>query len=310
MRAADRSALIFVALLWGVNFVAAKAALEAFTLWELRVITFGGAAVLLFVVALCTRARLRIGSPRDLIRLLVAGTFGIGGFGLFSALALLHTTAGRATICVYTMPLWVVLLARFVLHEPLTAKRMCSLVLGAVGLAILAWPLLGGGEWLGPLFALAAAVSWAVGTVYLKRIDVDAPPITTTTWQLVAATAVSLVGLVLDPRDSPFEMIGSALVGLAYNALLGTVVAYVIWFGLLQRISAGAAGLGSLLVPLFGVAASFVLLGEIPTIADIAGLVLILTAASIPLVTRATGSDSRVAAVDEVVGASDERGVV
>ncbi len=290
MKAADRGALVLVALLWGVNFVAAKAALASFTLWELRVITFGGAAVVLVAIALCTRTRLRIGDPRDLVRLLIAGAFGIGGFGVFSALALLNTTAGRATICVYTMPIWVVLLARFVLREPITARRSASLALGAAGLVILAWPLLGTGDWLGALYALAAAVSWAIGTVYLKRIDVDAPPIATTAWQLVAAAAVSLVGLVLDPRTAPFLLTGSAAAGLAYNALLGTVIAYLIWFGLLQRISAGAAGLGSLLVPLFGVLASAVLLGEIPTAPDLVGLGLILVAAAIPLIAPAKRS--------------------
>ena len=284
MRLIDRGSLVLVALLWGVNFVAAKAALGAFTLWELRVITFGGAALILVLIAVCTRVRLRVDRPADLVGLLVAGAFGIGGFGVFSALALLHTTAGRATICVYTMPIWVVLLARVVLAEPITGRKALSLGLGAGGLAVLAWPLLSSGEWLGPLAALAAAASWALGTVIVKRIAVEAPPITTTTWQLVAATVVSLAGLLLDPRDAPLVLTGAAVTGLLYNMLLGTVAAYLIWFGLLARIPAGTAGIGSLLVPVFGVLASFVLLGEIPTLPDVGGLVLILVAAAIPLV--------------------------
>ena len=284
MRLVDRGALVLVALLWGVNFVAAKAALGAFTLWELRVVTFGGAALILVIIAVCRRVRLRLKRRADVVRLLIAGAFGIGGFGVFSALALLHTTAGRATICVYTMPIWVVLLARFVLAEPITRSKALSVSLGGVGLAVLAWPLISGGAWLGPLAAVAAAVSWALGTVYLTRSRVDAPPIVITTWQLVAATVVCLVGLFLSPRDTPLVIEGTAILGLLYNILLGTVAAYLIWFGLLRRIPTGAAGIGMLLVPVFGVLASAAFLGEIPTLPDIGGLVLIFSAAAIPLI--------------------------
>lgn len=283
MKLTDHGSLVLVAFLWGLNFVAAKAALGAFTLWEMRVVSFGGAALILVVIALCMRVPLRLERRADAVRLSIAGLFGIGGFGVFSALALLHTTAGRATIFVYTMPIWVVLLARFVLAEPIARKKVLSLCLGAAGLTVLALPLFAHGEWLGPLAALAAALSWALGTVYLKRTHVDAPPITTTTWQLAAATLVSLTGLLLNPRDMPLVLTGSAVTGVLYNLLLGTVAAYLIWFGLLQRIPAGIAGIGSLLVPAFGVLASFVLLGEVPTLTDIGGLFLILIAAAMPL---------------------------
>ncbi len=284
MKLKDFGSLTLVALMWGVNFVAAKVGLSAFTLWEFRVGTFGGGALILLVIALCARVRLRLARRGDLIRLLIAGAFSVGGFGVFSATALIHTTAGRATIGVYTMPIWVVLLASIVLNEPLTRRRILALVLGAAGLTVLALPQLLSGEWIGPLAAVAAAVSWAIGTVYLKWIDIDAPPITTTTWQLVAGGAMCAVGLILAPRQTPIDVTIEAALGLGYNIVFGTVIAYLIWFSLLQRIPAGAAGIGTLLVPAFGVLASFVLLGEIPTTADLAGLALIMLAASTPLI--------------------------
>ena len=283
MRPLDLGSLVLVALLWGVNFVAGKAGLSAFTLWEFRMITFGGGAIVLILIALCARVPLRLDRGADLLRLLLAGVFGVGGFGVFSAIALTHTTAGRATIGVYTMPIWVVLLAAVALNEPLTRRRILALVLGAAGLTVLALPQFLAGEWIGLLAAIAAAVSWAIGTVYLKRISVDAPPLTTTTWQLVAGSAVCAVGLVLAPRSVPLELTSGALIGAGYNLVFGTVIAYLIWFSLLRRIPAGAAGIGTLLVPAFGVLASFLILGEVPTAADLGGLALIVLAAGIPL---------------------------
>lgn len=283
MKLADRGLLVLVALMWGVNFVAGKNALTAFTPWEFRTITFGGGAAVLAVIAVFTRTRLRIEQPRDLVRLLAAGTFGIGGFGVFSAIALLHTTAGRTTICVYTMPIWVVLFSRFALAEPLTRGRILSMVAGATGLTVLAWPLALAGDWAGPLAAVAAALSWAIGTIALKRAALKAAPLTTTTWQLVAGTILSAIGLVLDPRGAPLDITGDAMLGSLYSLVFGTIAAYLIWFGLLQRIPAGAAGIGTLLVPVFGVLASLILLRETPTIADIIGLALITCAALLPL---------------------------
>lgn len=283
MRLVDRCLLLLVALMWGVNFVAGKGALTAFTPWEFRAITFGGGAGVLFVIAVFTRTRLRIEQPRDLACLLIAGMFSIGGFGVFSAIALLHTTAGRTTICVYTMPIWTVLFSRFALAEPLTRSRIVSMFVGATGLTLLASPLVLAGDWAGPLAAIAAALSWAIGTIVLKRAGLNAAPLTTTTWQLAAGTILAVIGLVLDPRDTPLEMTGNAMLGILYSLVFGTIAAYLVWFSILQRVPAGAAGMGTLLVPVFGVLASFILLREIPTTTDIIGLVLIACAAMLPL---------------------------
>ncbi len=48
--------------------------------------------------------------------------------------------------------------------------------MGAVGLAVLFWPLLAEGLPVGALYALGSAVSWAAGTVYLKWARVDGSP--------------------------------------------------------------------------------------------------------------------------------------
>ena len=283
MRALDRGLILLVALLWGMNFVAGKSALTSLTVWEFRAGTFGLAAVILGAIALVRGIPLRIPNRAKFAQLLLAGALGIGGFGVFSALALLNTTAGRTTIFVYTMPIWVVLLARIVLGERLTGARIGSLVLGIVGLAVLAWPMLRTGEWAGPLAALAAALSWATGTVILKRAAIDAPPIATTAWQLVAGACVSLVGLAVAWRTEPLEWTTVGILGAAYSLAFGTIAAYLIWFGLLQRIPASAAGIGTLLVPVFGVLVSFIVLGEVPTAADLVGLVCISAAALIPI---------------------------
>ena len=68
---------------------------------------------------------------------------------------------------------------------------------------------------------------------------------------------------------------------LAYNVVLGNAVAWLLWLFALRRLSAGAAGLGTLATPLIGVAAAWLQLGERPTAGEAAGMALIIAALAI-----------------------------
>src|SRR3546814_2023646 len=79
--------------------------------------------------------------------------------------------AGRAVIIAYTMPLWAVMLARLTLGDPITPGRLIGLLFGLGGLAILIGPDLRalGAAPAGAAFMLGAAISWAIGTIAVKR---------------------------------------------------------------------------------------------------------------------------------------------
>ncbi|GAB2556255.1 DMT family transporter [Leucobacter ruminantium] len=288
----DRALLVLVTAVWGVNFVSARFGLDATTPLGFRVLTFGGGAAIVAVVAACSRTNLRLPRTRDYLHLLVAGVFSITGFGLLAALAVLSGGVGRTSIIVYTMPLWVVLFGRLMLGERIGGRRLTAVALGAAGLAVLLVPLLVEGESAGTPAALGAALSWAIGTVYLKRAGVDAPPIALTVWQLVAGTAV--LGLAaLFTRDPVFTAVPgpASWAGIVYTAVAGTAVAYLIWFRVVQRLPASTAGMGTLLVPVFGIAAAAILLGERPTLPDLAGSALILAAGLLALAPSRTEPD-------------------
>jgi drug/metabolite transporter (DMT)-like permease len=71
-----------------------------------------------------------------------------------------------------------------------------------------------------------------------------------------------------------------ALWALAFSGLVGSAFAYLLWFEIVRRLPATTAALGVLSVPVIGIVASVLILGERPTIADIVGSVLVLTAAA------------------------------
>lgn len=285
MQTSDMTArlpMLAVSLLWGLNWVASKWALTGFSVWSFRTLSFGLGAGTLILAARWSGADLRIESGRPRVHLAVAGVLNVGGYGVLSAFALLETSTARTTICAYTMPIWTTLLAWLLLGERLTPARILALLIGAGGLSVLLWPLFGAGLPVGALYAIGAAMSWSAGTVYLRWAAVRGHPLAIAFWQLLAGTAAVAFGFVAQGAEIGSPASAASLAGLAYGIFLGTALAYLLWFNLVGRLSASSAAIGTLLVPVVGVAAS-ILMGERPSPTDMAGFALILLAAVLAL---------------------------
>ncbi|KAE8128477.1 MULTISPECIES: DMT family transporter [Bifidobacterium] len=280
----ERALLVLVTVVWGVNFVSARFGLESMTPWGFRAVTFGAGALILVALASILHISLRLPRRIDYLHLLVAGTFSIALFGVLTAVSLLHTSVGQTSIVVYTMPIWVALLSSVFLGERLGARRWAAVGIGIVGLAVLMLPVIEQGFSLGAFAALGSALSWAVGTVYLKWACVAAKPLAITAWQLLAGTAISILALGLTGwHILVAPMTPASWGGVIYNTLAGTVLAYLIWFQVVQRLPASIAGLGTLLVPVFSMIAGVVLVRERPGFFDLAGFAAILVASVLAL---------------------------
>ena len=118
-------------------------------------------------------------------------------FSLFSAFAQLAATTSRGAILAYTMPIWAVLLAWTFLGERPNRVQALALLLCAIGLAILIYPLAANGIPLGVLFALAVGVCWAGGTVYLKWAHIDADQMGVGSWQMTIAAVILVAATLL-----------------------------------------------------------------------------------------------------------------
>jgi drug/metabolite transporter (DMT)-like permease len=266
---------------WGLNWIAVRVALHEVGPWTLRCVGMGlGTAVLLAWARARGRAlRVPPGMPR--LRLAVAGVLNVAAFGVFTAFAQLAGSTSRVTMVTYTMPIWSVAFARIALGERLDARRTAALALAVGGLAVLIVPLAAAGGAAGTGWALAAAVAWAAGTVYLKAARIDADPVAIAAWQLAAgfcAVAIGAAAFEGAPRAWPAE--AATWWALAYHVLLGMALPYLLWFAIVGRIAASSAALGTLLVPVVAVLGAIVLLGERPGVADAIGFAMIFAAAA------------------------------
>ena len=301
-QSADRSArlmLVAVSLAWGLSWPALKIALNEIPPFSMRAGTSGLATVTLFALAFMQRRNIRVHSGLAWAHLVVAGCLNIACFTLFAAFAQLATATSRVAILTYTMPIWAALLAYPILGERLNVARGISLLLCIIGLTVLAYPLIGSSDLIGVVLALATAVSWAAGTVYLKWAQIDADPMAVVVWQLLVGLVVTVAGLFMfegSPHLWPVHP--RALWALAFSALVGSAFAYLLWFEIVRRLPATVASLGVLSVPVVGIVGSVLVLGERPTVADIVGSALILAAAACVLLAP-TARSSQAAPIEQ-----------
>jgi drug/metabolite transporter (DMT)-like permease len=184
------------------------------------------------------------------------------------------------------MPLWSVLLAVWLLRERMTRRRAAGLALGILGLAILI-----GGDLrhlsaapTGAMFMLGAALSWALGTVIMKRYPLDMPTVVMTGWLMLLGGLPIVVGAVWRAPESFHPYGWLANLGVAYNVLVCFVFCYWAWFRILDMVPAAVASLSTLMIPVVGVFSGMVVLGEIPRWSDLVALVLVMAALATVLI--------------------------
>jgi drug/metabolite transporter (DMT)-like permease len=272
------AALAALTGIWGYNWVVIKVALadaSPLTFAALRSLL---SAVLLFAVLLLTGRALAPVRGRSMI---VLGLLQTTGFVGLVALALESGAAGKSAVLAYTMPFWTLLLAGPLLGERVRGLQWVAVALAGIGLVGIVSPwdeALGIGD---SLLSLAAAWCWAASNIVVKRMALDGNELlNVSAWQM-SVGALVLGALALVAGDESVRWTPSFSIALAYNVVLATALAWLLWVFALSRLSAGAAGLASLGAPVFALGAAWVQLGERPTLTEGAGMLLTLAALAV-----------------------------
>ena len=201
---------VALALFWGLNWPAVKISLSLLPPFTLRLLGLGSGALLLFLLARLRRADIL---PARAVwpGIVAGGLLSIAVFNLAVAWAQLSTSTARAAVLTFTMPMMSALLARFVLGERLDGRRALALLLGGLGVAVLAWPALRAAvsgadpsscaDWC----SLTAAFGWAAGTVCLKRWPAPGDRVVVTAWQLSIGALCALAGMLLAGESFPLQ---------------------------------------------------------------------------------------------------------
>ena len=272
--------VVLLAFAWGFNWIAAAVALREISPWSLR---FAGSAIgaaTLFAAAVLTNHNLKV--PRgEYVHVMIAGFLNVTAFQILSGFAQLSGATSRAIIITYSMPIWATVLGRFVLGDRLNKIGWLAFTLCVAGLTTLVWPLFADGFPPFVFYSLGCALCWAFATVYMKWVKATIEPLANAAWQLLFGFLFIAAGTFVFERDPHvWPLAGQTILAILFVGLFGVGLAHFLWWTIVNRLPTVTASLGSLLVPVIGVSASAVLLGERLTVPDIVGFVLIFAAAA------------------------------
>ena len=272
--------LAALSLFWGLNWPVMKVVLGEIPVLPFRALCLIGSGPLLLAIAALRGDTLAL-KRHEIGPLVLAALLNVTLWHLFSAYGVSLMAAGRASIIAYTMPAWAMLLSALFLGEPFGARGVAALVLGMGGVGALLLPDLAhiAAAPLGAVAMLSAAVSWAAGTVVMKRFRWGCSVAALTGWQTtLGGLPIIVAAIVVGPFPGLEHADAAGLAALAYVILMGMVFSQWAWFSVLGRLPVAVASIGSLAVPMIGVLSSALLLHEAVGPTELAALLLVVAA--------------------------------
>jgi O-acetylserine/cysteine efflux transporter len=276
-------AAVAVAVIWGANFVVIDAGLHDMP--PLTFVALRFVAVLLPAIFVVKRPDARW---RDIF--LVGLFLSFGQFGLLYLSLHLGMPPGLASLVVQVQVIFTVVIAALALHERPTRRQQLGVLLGLVGLTIVALGRTASTPLLAVVLSLAAALSWATGNVVTRRVG-TASGLSMTVWSaLVVPVPMFALSLLVDGPEAVangLRHIDAVTVGSTlYTAYLCSLFGYGVWNTLLARYPAATVVPFTLLVPVSGIATAWIVRGEQPTLGTALGGLLLLLGVLVTAVSR------------------------
>ena len=267
MSAAEWATLLILSVLWGGSFFFTGVALSALPPLTLVALRVGLAALILH--AILPLACLRL--PRD--PGIWAAFIGMGVLNNALPFCLIvwgqtHIASGLAAILNATTPLFTVVAAHLLTRdERMNGNRLAGVVVGLAGVATMIGPaaLAGlGADVLAQLAVLAAALSYALASVFGRRFRrMGVPPLATAAGQVTASALLLLPAALIVDHPWALPMPGLPVWGAVLGtASLSTALAYVLYFRLLASAGATNLALVTFLIPISAIVLGMLVLGE------------------------------------------------
>ena len=177
-----------------------------------------------------------------------------------------YIPSGLAALLQSTTPIFTIILAHFLTHdERFTTKKVLGIVLGFVGVGLLMWPELRQGVraslW-GELAIVGSSVSYAIASIFARRRLHNEPPLVSAAGQFTMGFVYILPLSLLIERPFNLSPSWTTLASWGTLALLGTAIAYAIYYTLLQRTSATFTTTVTYIVPINGLILGALILNE------------------------------------------------
>jgi drug/metabolite transporter (DMT)-like permease len=254
-----------VVLLWGSSFTIVKLGLHELSPINLAFLRFLLALPFFFGYTLIRDRRvLETSVIHDWKRFTLLGLTGVTLYHVFQNVGLQYTTVANSSLITSANPVFIAILDHFYCHNRLTVPKFVGVLLGFVGVILVIDPLklryhpLGV---IGDLFSLGASLSWAVYSVFGKRIlpKYGAPRVTAYS---MAVGLVCLLPLLLAMEQPALPSSLQVWGFLCILSLLCSGVGYLLWYTALEEASVTSAAVFLFFLPVVSVLFATVFLFE------------------------------------------------
>lgn len=304
MTARDRMLAALVAVFWGLNFLAVRIGLDHFPPFFLAALRY---------LVLAVPVVLFVPFPDVRLRWLLGYGLGFGAFqfGLLFLAIDMGMPTGLSSVVVQASAPLTVLLGALLLSERVSGRGLVGIGLAVLGMVAIGVDRAQATTLLPMALTLLAALGWALGNLS-SRLARPSSPLRFALWMSVVPPVPLLaLSAAMEGPTTGWVALGAALgpqgwpglAALAYIVLLGTVAGSGIWTALLKRYPAGMVAPFSMLVPVVGIAAAWLVLSERPSVLALAGAALVIAGVGAGTLPGAAGKDGGAQAVepDEVV---------
>jgi drug/metabolite transporter (DMT)-like permease len=290
----SKTPLLYIApfFLWGTAMVAMKGVISHTTPFFMAGLRLLPAGILILIVA----AILKRPQPNTLkawlwiiLFALIDGTL----FQGFLATGLVRTNAGLGSVMIDSQPLAVALLSSWLFGEVIGLFGILGLIIGILGITLIGIPdrwiygifqgdftvihfdflgLLDNGEWL----MLLAALSMAIGTILIRYVCRYCDPLVATGWHMIIGGIPLFFGSAWQESGQWVNLTPSDWLALAYATVFGSAIAYGIFFYLASKGNLTSLSALTFLTPVFALLFGNLILAEVLSSLQIAGVALTL----------------------------------
>ncbi len=259
--------LLFVALVWGINFSVIKFAIADFHPLGFTVVRFALAALFLIAVMLVNHEPFAI-ERRDSFAIIRLGFLGITLYSILFMYGLKLTTAANSALLISLSPLFGALFSAASGKERLTVRIVAGLALATAGVVLIIRSHHGelsfsSSEVAGDLLTLCATITWALYTITAKPLLEKYSAVKVTAYNMAAGSflllPVSMNGLINQPWSSISLLSWAAM---AFASFIAAGVAYVFWYQGVKEIGVTRTMVYHYLMPFAAVLFAAFALGE------------------------------------------------
>lgn len=266
--------LIFLVIVWGINWPLSKIALHYAPPLLFAGIRTVIAGVILIAAALPKLKELQFKRlwPVYLVSAFLSIVFYYG----FQTIGLQYVPSGLFSAIVFLQPVLLGIFAWLWLGESMYGLKLAGLVLGFLGVASLSiGGFTGSISVQGIVLALASALSWAFATVYTKRNAARVDMLWMTAMQIMIGGLVLLGAGSVTESWADITWNTAFIVNTLFISVFVIALGWMVYFSLIKEGEAGKVGSFTFLIPLISIGSSVVLLHERITLNLVVGLLLI-----------------------------------